>query len=552
MARGRSGTVNVLSWLKVVAIVAAFMAAGTSAATARTWYVRTDGGTATQCNGTADASVSRKPNCAWRAPTIPLPMGNSEYGGVIPRPLIRPGDTLVIGPGSYMVGLGAPGNAGNICAAGQPYECVIASIPSGIDAAHPTIVTGDCAARPELWGKGGLHGLFWLRKVHDIKIACLEITDHSTCIMNYGPTSANGGVIPCRKNSEDPFAMDGIEAVDVTNLALDRVLIHGFAQYGIVAGQLHGHTQLDDVTIRANGWGGWNGDLSGLGIVGGSGNDGTLTFNKLKVEWNGCGEAYPAATIVGCWGQSNGGYGDGLGTAATGGDWIFNDARFIQNTSDGLDLLYHSLGGTVTINGGVFWGNIGNQIKVAGNAMIENAVVNGMCNNFAAYPVGGASGNPSNDCRASGTAIVMTQCAPNQTSSISYSTVTGNGDELLIGEGCNGVSSGGSDYVPVASNIWTYDNNIFLGQLSAYKTDEQTALDWYPDGGFGGTVKYLNNIVWNVKRNRCPGDSICTNPRLQDPTLKHFNPALLPGSPAAGAARRNGKPARPANIGAVQ
>jgi len=539
----------VFSLLKVVVIAAVLMMAGVSAATARIWYVRADGGTAAQCNGTANASVSHRPNCAWRAPTIALPMGNSEYGGVIPQPLIRSGDTLVIGPGSYMVGLGAPGNAGNICAAGQPYECVIASIPSGIDAAHPTVVTGDCASRPELWGKGGLHGLFWLRGVHDIRIACLEITDHSVCIMNYGPTSANGGVVPCRKNSEDPFAVDGIEAVDVTNLALDSLFIHGFAQYGIVAGQLHGHTQVDDVTIRANGWGGWNGDLSGLGAAGGSGNDGTLTFNKLEVEWNGCSEAYPAATIVGCWGQSNGGYGDGLGTATTGGDWTFNGARFIQNTSDGLDLLYHSMGGTTTINGGVFGGNIGNQIKVAGNAVIENAVVNGMCNNFDGFPVGGAGGNDSNDCRAAGTAVVMAQTAANQTSLLRYDTITGNGDTLLVGGGDH--ARDGSHYTPDGTNAWVYENNIFLGQPSAYRSG-LTALDWYSDGAFGGTVKYFNNIVWNVKRDRCPGGSICADPRLQDSTPKHFNPALLPGSPAAGAARRNGKPTRPANIGAVQ
>lgn len=533
-------------------VAAVLMVAGGSAATARTWYVRADGGTARQCNGTADAPASRKPDCAWRAPTIPLPMGNSEYGGVIPGALIKPGDTLVIGSGSYMVGLGAPGEAGNICAAGQPYECVIASIPSGIDAAHPTVITGDCAAPPELWGAGGLHGLFWLRKVHDIKIACLDLTDHSTCIMNYGPTSANGGVAPCRKNSRDPFAMYGIEAVDVTNLALDRLRIHGFAQYGIVAGQLHGHTRLDDVTIRANGWGGWNGDLDGLGVEGGSGNDGALAFNRLRVEWNGCAEAYPATTIVGCWGQSNGGYGDGFGTAETGGDWTFIDARFVQNTSDGLDLLYHSLGGTITVDGGVFSGNIGNQIKVAGNAVVENAVVNGMCNNFAAFPVGGAGGNDSNDCRAAGTAVVMAQTGPDQTSTLRHDTITGNGDTLLVGGG-NRARTGGH-YAPGAGNAWVYENNIFLGQPSAYRSG-LTALDWYSDDAFGGSVKYINNVVWNVKRGRCPGDSICKDPRLRDPTLAHFDPALLPGSPAAGAARAMaGKPSSPspANIGAVQ
>lgn len=521
------------------------------AAFAKAYYVRVDGGTASQCNGTANAPVSQKPNCAWKAPTIPLPMGNSEYGGIIPKPLIKAGDTLVIGRGSYMIGLGAPGDAGNICAAGQPYECVIASIPSGLNAVHPTVITGDCTAPPELWGKGGLHGMFWLRNVHDIKIACLDITDHSSCIMGYGPTTANGGVVACRKNSEDPFVVYGIEAIDVTNLTLDKLRIRGLAQYGVVAGQLHGITRVDDVTIRANGWGGWNGDLSGIGVPGGSSNTGELTFNRLKVEWNGCSEAYPATTIVGCWGQSNGGYGDGLGTAATGGDWIFNDATFLQNTSDGLDLLYHSLGGKITVNGGVFWGNIGNQIKVEGDALVENAVINGMCNNFAAFPVGGADGNNANDCRAAGTAVVMAQNGPNQTSILRHDTITGNGDTLLVGGGDS--ARDGSHYTPDASNRWVYENNIFLGQPSAYRSGRKTALDWYADGAFKGTVMYTSNIVWGVRYSKCPGDSICRDPQLQDQSLVHFNPRPLTGSPALGAAKAvAGAQSTQPNIGAVQ
>jgi hypothetical protein len=345
--------------------------------------------------------------------------------------------------------------------------------------------------------------------------------------------------------------MYGIEAVDVTNLTLDRLNIHGFAQYGIVAGQLHGNIRVDDVTIRANGWGGWNGDLGGLGVPGGSSNDGTLTFSQLKVEWNGCAEAYPTTTIVGCWGQSNGGYGDGLGTAATGGDWIFNNTTFFQNTSDGLDLLYHSLGGKITVNGGLFWGNIGNQIKVEGNAVVENAVINGVCNDFAGFPVGGADGNDANSCRAAGTAVVMAQNGPTQTSILRHDTITGNGDTLLVGGGDS--ARNGDHYVPDANNVWIYENNIFLGQPSAYRQGQLTALDWYSDGAFDGTIKYVNNIVWNVKHGKCPAGSICQDPRLQNQTVLRFNPALLAGSPAKGAARSGedkslGRP----NIGAVQ
>lgn len=511
-----------------------FLAAFTFAAPAATYYVRSDGGTAAQCNGTANAPASATPNCAWSAPTIPLPMGNSEYGGVIPKPLIAGGDTLVIGAGSYKVGLGAPGAAGSICASAQSYECVIASIPSGTPA-QPTVITGDCSAPPELWAFGSANGVLWLRNVHDIKIACLSITDHSLCISGYGPTKGTGGVIACTKNSPtQPFGMDGMQIIGTTNIELDNVNVHGMAQYGITAGALHGTNVFNNLTIRANGWGGWNGDLSGIVNAPNSSDDGSMTFNKLVVAWNGCAEAYPATTIVGCWGQTNGGYGDGFGTARTAGVWTFNNATFYQNTSDGLDLLYHTLGGSITINGGVFWGSIGNQIKAGGGVTISNAVINGMCNNWSTYPVGGASGNSSNDCRAAGTAVVMTQNAPNQTSTITHSTVTGNGDELLIGEGSDGASNGGYAYTPNSTNVWTYSNNIFLGQPSAYKTGEQTALDWYSDGTFGGTVQYSNNIVWNVKNGQCPTGSICKDPQLTDESLPTFNPVPLSGSPAWG------------------
>lgn len=501
-------------------------------AQAATYYVRADGGTAARCNGTANAPASAAPNCAWSAPTIPLPVGTNEYGGSFGKALIRSGDTLVIGSGSYMIGQGAPGTPGSLCTGtGQTWTCSIASIPSGIDAAHPTVIQGNCSAPPELWGTQRINGVFWLMNVHDIKISCLNLTDHSACIYAYAPSSGTNGITSCNYKTYPygTYAMNGIEAVNVTNLTLDNVNIHGFAAYGILAGQLHGNTVMNNVTLRANGWAGWNGDISGLGYSSSS-NDGDLTFNNLNVSWNGCSEPYPLTTVLGCWGQANGGYGDGMGTAATGGNWTFNNATFSQNSQDGLDLLYHLLGGKVTINGGNFTGSIGNQIKVAGNSLIQNAVINGYCNNFAQFPVGGASGNNDDNCRAMGTAVVMTQNAPSQTSEIRYSTITGDGDTLLIGKGDQ--DRNGNQYTPSSSNVWTYENNIFLGQASAARSGYLTALDWYSDGTFGGTVKYANNIVWNVRYNACPAVSICKDPQLVNETLAGFFQDPLPSSPA--------------------
>jgi hypothetical protein len=69
-----------------------------------TYYVRPDGGSAAQCTGRANApypgSGTAQP-CAWDHPFRALPPGGT--------PRIAGEDTLIIAPGSYMMGLGAPG-----------------------------------------------------------------------------------------------------------------------------------------------------------------------------------------------------------------------------------------------------------------------------------------------------------------------------------------------------------------------------------------------------------------------------------------------------------
>ena len=74
-------------------------------------------------------------------------------------------------------------------------------------------------------------------------------------------------------------------------------------------------------------------------------------FEGVEVSFNGCGESWPAKTVnlKTCWGQEAGGYGDGLGTGATGGDWLFENCYFHHNTSDGLDLLYAKGDSSITV-----------------------------------------------------------------------------------------------------------------------------------------------------------------------------------------------------------
>jgi hypothetical protein len=210
-----------------------------------------------------------------------------------------------------------------------------------------------------------------------VEIACLEITDHSECV----ESQENG--FPCERD-EPPYgdwAAEGLYAADSANVHLLDLNIHGLAVSGVHAGRLADWT-VERVRIAANGWAGWDGDIGDD-----SSNSGTMVFRSWRVEWNGCGETYPGGEPVRCWAQSAGGYGDGVGTGATGGLWVIEDSAFLHNTSDGLDLLYARLtGARIEIRRTIAGGNAGNQIKTTGPAVMENVIAVGNCGFFEGQP----------------------------------------------------------------------------------------------------------------------------------------------------------------------
>ena len=179
------------------------------------------------------------------------------------------------------------------------------------------------------------------------------------------------------------------------------------------------------------------------------------------------------------------------------------------------------------------WENAGNGIKTAGPATLTNSIVNGYCNNWAGFPIAGndSSGVSGTMCRADGTAVVMEFAkASNETVTLAYNTITGDGDTLFVG--------GGSDagVTPGASDVVNMDNNIWLGQTSVIPRDggAPTALDWYSDGSYAGTVNYIQNIMWNLRSNFCASGNVCKDPQLQNETLSAFDADLLTSSPAIG------------------
>lgn len=497
---------------------------------ASTYYVRTDGGPAPTCNGTANAPATAAPACAFNNPQWAIPPGFSNDGA---KPtLLKAGDTLQIAAGTYQLGYGTPG--AGACYTNYSYNCIYMPDAKTPPLPDNVTITGDCGATTKLTGVAGIGNLINLSGTMHPIVKCLELTDTSLCIVNYAPTTNTGGAFKCPQNGTsaevaEPFASVGIYVKGASDLTLDHLNIHGFADRGVMAGSLTGNTNVTYVTIRANGWAGWDGDLGGNN--GQYSNSGTLTFDHLAILWNGCGESADLKPI-GCFGQNEGGYGDGFAGSFTSGKWVFKSSQFNYNTSDGLDLLYADGTGSVAVDSSIAWDNAGNGIKTTGTASLINSVVNGYCNNWKGFPIygDGSKGNSGTMCRADGTAVVMEFNAKGQTATLDHDTITGNGDTLFVG--------GGNDhgYTPDSSNVTTFSNSILLGQTSVIPRDDGglTALDWYTDGTYAGKNVYVNNVIWRVKGGFCPAGNICKDPLLQDESLATFNWHKLPGSPAIG------------------
>lgn len=406
-----------------------------------TYFVRIGGGDATQCNGLVNEDYpgtgSSQP-CAFNHPFVALPPGGT--------PLLAGGDRLIIARGSYRMGQGAPGTeALGACDTAFTWDCMMPSIPSGPDADHPTCIVGEdwdtCEEAPELYAVERPWAVLDLNGSSHVRVECLELTDHSDCIY------AHTGGLACSSWDTYPHGEhgdSGIRATDSSDVTLRHLNIHGFPDVGILAVKVTDWT-LEHVRISGNGWAGWNGD-DGSGDVS---NSGTMRFNNVEITWNGCGETYPDENPTACWAQSAGGYGDGLGTGATGGDWIFQNCNVSHNTSDGIDLLYHTLGGQIVVDRMWAEGNAGNQVKFTGDTTVTNSVIIGNCSYFEGQPFT----YWVDACRAMGNSVVFA-LTTGMVSSLVNSTVYGEGD-ILVEFG----PRAGCDGTETFSSL----NNIFIG-----------------------------------------------------------------------------------------
>jgi len=205
---------------------------------AQTYYVRTDGGSAEQCDGRHDAAYAgsgRHKACAWRHPFEALPPGGPAR--------IAAGDTLLIASGAYMMGRGAAGTQNlEKCRADWPWDCHVAPLPSGAARDRPTRILGagwdhGCANPPQLWGTERAANVLDLQGSSNVEIACLEITDHSSCIEFHAGARQ---VEACERDKEPygQWAGVGIAAADSSHVTISDVLVHGMAHDGFRVGRV--------------------------------------------------------------------------------------------------------------------------------------------------------------------------------------------------------------------------------------------------------------------------------------------------------------------------
>jgi hypothetical protein len=366
------------------------------------------------------------------------------------------------------------------------------------------------------------------------EVACFEITDHSSCVEDH-VHDWGGSPWTCRRAAPPygPWAADGLTARDSSDVRLRHLNIHGLASAGIRAGRLSDWT-VEDVRLAANGWVGWEGDLGEA-----SSNRGTLRFTRWLVEWNGCAEAWPEGTPQACWAQPAGGYGDGVGTASTGGRWIIEDSIFRHNTSDGLDLLYvREAGASVEIRRTIARDNAGDQIKTAGPTTIENVLAVGHCGFFQGHPLTYREtqrGEAVDHCRAGGSAIALNLRRDNR-ASIVNATVAGQGDCLLIVECQGGSQCSGAERVRARNSIW-------IGGPQFGEPGDTTCLAWSPLQP--NPLQWDHALLYQVKGMPalCPPQSLCgVAPGLADERIESLNPQLRDGSPAIDAGTSEGAP----------
>lgn len=528
-------------------------------ASGSTWYVRPDGGTrhssrvrSGQCDGLADAPYAgsgSNRHCAFKDARYLWQDGSSAtageqasfpaYGWVGAG-----GDTYIIRGSiqsgvSYRVGWGNKNGALDEKTkqfwgvAGDPYGSGVPPPLSGTAMQHTRILGENYASCKDPKARTQLHGGFGVLNVLDMEgssyvdVACLDITDFSSCGRS---AQANG----CNTNvgSLSDFATNGIRWSNTsTHDTLTDVKIHGMGSAGML-GPVGDGTVFTDWEVSGNATSGWNAD-AGDGTTG----TGSLLVQQYVIAWNGCAEEYPLMHAVpygDCTDDNSGGYGDGFGTTTApshpGWKVHFDQGEVYYNTQDGLDALHLTgAGSSMTVTHTLAYGNMGQQFKVGGAAgTMEDNVVFTNCNALRQAIPGtppGFNSKLSDFCRAADAGIVMT--VGDGTTTVFRGNVIYSAARIAVE-----VDTEKSCSTPTC--LVHHDNNVFIGYRNSPENGYPPNMasgdypsPWYMDDA---ARAYLNpgstfsgNTVFRAKGNwSCPAVRMhethakCGDPKLKD------------------------------------
>ncbi len=536
-----------------------------TSATGQTWYVNGVGGTRFssnqpngQCNGKSPAAYPGSgvnQNCAFNDIRFLWTDGSYSADPSVGAPawgwIGSSGDTYLIdctGNASCRVGQSGPNSADSFGLAGNPFGAGAPPPISGTTSAHTRIlgINHDSCLQPSakahINGGFGVSAVFSLVGVSNVDVACLDITDFSSC-------GQSGQVNRCSTTFPvSDYASNGIQLNNTTtNTTITDVKIHGMANAGMF-GATGNDVAVTRVTVAGNASSGWNMD-DGTGATG----TGILTLSYFNTLWNGCAEEFPVThqlPYADCTDDDSNGYGDGVGTATvtSSPSWfMFVDHSIAaNNTQDGFDLLHLEGGGsTMTITNSLMYGNMGQQLKMGAAGTAVNNLIVGNCNALRQAIPGtpaGYNSRLSDFCRASDVPVVMAVSDGGLTTRYFFNTLyaaNSIGVEVTTSGPCT------------TTCFLQYENNIFLGF-------ENNAQNGYPDGGSlkfptpiffdnaqilsASGSRFTNNASFNFRDSwTCPKtdfneqNAICTDPGLADETfhLYGFGNMTVAGSNSA-------------------
>lgn len=544
---------------------------------ATTWYIRHDGGTNTQCSGTTNAPYPGSGTgmaCAYNHPYQLLNYWGA-WNKVVANDTIQfadpPTNTTPYYMGEQNAGLGTDWSAqiGGVCPHPNPGQaagasCILPVIPDGVHVIGQNAGSCHTAGHTGLVNPtvlSGLAGAFTvidLQGSNNVSLSCIEITQPDNC------TTAGVGSGGGCSESANFVAYGGIVleygiAQGPRNLTMTDIAVDGTAGYGILGSHLNTLSSDvvtgSDIYLIGNGEAGWNSD--GGGCNNSCESVGTMNLSYVDVEGNGCLLLKPFDVSQGllansfnyCFGQNNGGYGDGFVLIAAGNFTVnVSNSTFKYNTQDGFDALHISDDVTTSpiTNVSTSWseGNAGQAFKLGvgasataiNNVAIANCRVMSQSASFPNNPSGWIALDFADTCRAEGDQWSF-QLKNGSVLTLENNTSTGYGT-TMYDLGCASLNPNcGSN-----GGVVKFTNNISLGFPDANNAG-RLASGWYLESGILiSTVTADHNLWWNMHTG-CPDNGlanetnyVCADPLLiSESDFDTINPNLSSNSSAIGA-----------------